>query len=68
MKYTIGHYFGKNLDGFDLLIGEIFVTHKLIMETNNLNHFKRISGTKLEDLATAYYLLFFIIAYLPLKF
>lgn len=40
---------GTSIDDFDLLIGVTSVTHKLIMVTNNTNHFKRISGIKLED-------------------
>jgi tRNA(fMet)-specific endonuclease VapC len=44
---------GTPIDDFDLLIGVTSVTHKLIMVTNNTNHFKRISGIKLEDWTTA---------------
>ena len=40
---------GTPIDDFDLLIGVTSVNHKLIMVTNNSNHFKRISGIKLED-------------------
>jgi len=40
---------GTPIDDFDLLIGVTSVTHKLIMVTNNINHFNRISGIKLED-------------------
>jgi tRNA(fMet)-specific endonuclease VapC len=40
---------GSLVDDFDLLIGVTSVTHKLTMVTNNTNHFKRISGIKLED-------------------
>jgi tRNA(fMet)-specific endonuclease VapC len=40
---------GTRIDDFDLLIGVTSVTHKLIMVTNNTNHFKRIRGIKLED-------------------
>jgi tRNA(fMet)-specific endonuclease VapC len=40
---------GTPVDDFDLLIGVTSVTHKLIMVTNNTNHFKRINGIKLED-------------------
>ncbi len=40
---------GTPVDDFDLLIGVTSVTHKLIMITNNTNHFKRINGIKLED-------------------
>ncbi len=44
---------GTPIDDFDLLIGVTSVTHKLIMVTNNTNHFERISGIKLEDWKTA---------------
>ena len=44
---------GTPVDDFDLLIGVTSVTHKLTMVTNNTNHFKRISGIKLEDWTTA---------------
>jgi tRNA(fMet)-specific endonuclease VapC len=40
---------GTQIDDFDILIGVTSVTHKLIMVTNNTNHFKRISGIVLED-------------------
>lgn len=40
---------GIPIDDFDLLIGVTSVIHKLTMVTNNTNHFKRISGIKLED-------------------
>jgi tRNA(fMet)-specific endonuclease VapC len=45
---------GTPLDDFDLLIGVTAVTHKLIMVTNNTNHFRRITGIKLEDWTMAY--------------
>jgi len=44
---------GTPVDDFDLLIGVTSVTHNLTMVTNNTNHFKRISGIKLEDWTTA---------------
>lgn len=40
---------GTPIDDFDLLIGATSIAHELIMVTNNSNHFKRISGIKLED-------------------
>ncbi len=43
---------GTPVDDFDILIGVTSVTHKLIMVTNNTNHFKRIIGIKLEDWTT----------------
>ncbi len=44
---------GTTVDDFDLLIGVTSVRHKLIMVTNNTNHFKRIRGIKLEDWTTS---------------
>ncbi|MEO7768608.1 MAG: type II toxin-antitoxin system VapC family toxin [Ferruginibacter sp.] len=44
---------GTPIDDFDLLIGVTSVTHKLTMVTNNTNHFKRITGIKLEDWTTS---------------
>jgi tRNA(fMet)-specific endonuclease VapC len=44
---------GTPVDDFDILIGATSVTHKLTMVTNNSNHFKRISGIKLEDWTTS---------------
>jgi len=43
------HKAGTPLDDFDLLIGATAVAHKLIMVTNNTDHFKRINGIKIED-------------------
>lgn len=40
---------GMPVDDFDLLIGVTSIKYKLTMVTNNTNHFKRISGIKLED-------------------
>jgi tRNA(fMet)-specific endonuclease VapC len=42
---------GTPIDDFDLLIGVTSITHKLIMVTNNTNHFSRIRGIKVEDWA-----------------
>lgn len=44
---------GTPVDDFDLLIGVTSVTYKLTMITNNSNHFKRITGIKLEDWTAA---------------
>jgi tRNA(fMet)-specific endonuclease VapC len=44
---------GTSVDDFDLLIGVTFITHKLIMVTNNASHFKRVHGIKLEDWTVA---------------
>ena len=40
---------GTSVDDFDLLIGATAVVHKLVMVTNNINHFKRIHKIELED-------------------
>lgn len=40
---------GMPLDDFDLLIGVTSVSHNLVMVTNNISQFKRISGIVLED-------------------
>ncbi|GAB4018723.1 PIN domain-containing protein [Spirosoma koreense] len=40
---------GTPVDDFDLLIGVTSVAHDLIMVINNISHFKRINGIKLED-------------------
>ncbi len=40
---------GTPVDDFDILIGVTSIVHKLIMVTNNIVHFKRINGIKLED-------------------
>lgn len=43
---------GTPVDDFDILIAATAVTHKLVMVTNNTNHFKRVAGIKLEDWTT----------------
>jgi tRNA(fMet)-specific endonuclease VapC len=40
---------GTPIDDFDLLIAATAITHKLVMVTNNTNHFKRVASIKLED-------------------
>lgn len=40
---------GIPIDDFELLTGVTSVTYKLIMVTNNSDHFKRIKGINLED-------------------
>ncbi|MFH1049904.1 MAG: type II toxin-antitoxin system VapC family toxin [bacterium] len=40
---------GMIIDDFDLLIGATAVANKLILVTNNLSHFERIKGIKLEN-------------------
>jgi len=38
---------GELIDNFDLLIASSCLTHNLTLLTNNLSHFKRISGLKI---------------------
>ncbi|RMD97162.1 MAG: type II toxin-antitoxin system VapC family toxin [Bacteroidetes bacterium] len=40
---------GTPLDEFDLLIGATAISNNLILVTNNIKHFKRMQGVKLED-------------------
>jgi len=40
---------GTRLDDFDLLIASCALTHNLILVTNNLKHFQRIPGLRLEN-------------------
>lgn len=40
---------GTLIDDFDLLIGATAVAHNMVMVTNNLKEFSRISGIQLED-------------------
>lgn len=40
---------GQPIDDFDLLIGATAITHKMVLVTNNVNHFKRIKGIKVSD-------------------
>ena len=40
---------GTPVDDFYILIGVTSITHKLILVTNNTNHFKSINGIELED-------------------
>jgi len=43
---------GTRLDDFDLLIASCALTHNLILVTNNLRHFQRIPGLRLESWIT----------------
>ena len=43
---------GTPFDDFDLLIGVTAITHRLIMVTNNINHFNRIDNIEIEDWTT----------------
>ena len=40
---------GTPLDDFDLILAACALTHDLILVTNNVKHFKRIQGLKLEN-------------------
>jgi len=40
---------GNILDDIDLLIAGIAIENNLVLITNNLNHFKRISGLKIDN-------------------
>jgi tRNA(fMet)-specific endonuclease VapC len=40
---------GTPIDDFDLLIAATAVANRLIIVTNNLNHFSRIEGIAIED-------------------
>lgn len=40
---------GTRLDDFDLLIASCAMAHNLTLVTNNLKHFQRIPGLKLEN-------------------
>lgn len=46
---TILNSKGLLIDDFDLLIGATALTHDLIMVTDNLKHFSRIPGIKIEN-------------------
>ena len=40
---------GNRLDDFDLIIASTAMTHNLTLVTNNIKHFQRIEGLKLEN-------------------
>ena len=42
---------GNPLDDFDLILAACALSHDLILVTNNVKHFKRIQGLKLENWA-----------------
>ena len=42
---------GTPLDDFDLILAACALSHDLILVTNNVKHFKRIQGLKLENWA-----------------
>lgn len=40
---------GTLVDDFDLLLGSTAITYKMIMVTDNLKHFERLSSIKIEN-------------------
>jgi len=40
---------GMRLDDFDLIIASSALAHNLILVTNNLRHFERVEGLKIEN-------------------
>lgn len=44
---------GRPVDDFDLLIGATAIANEMILVTNNLKHFTRLSGIQLEDWTTS---------------
>ena len=40
---------GTPLDDFDLILAACALSHDLVLVTNNVRHFKRIQGLKLEN-------------------
>jgi len=40
---------GQLIEDFDILIGSIVLSHGGVLVTNNIEHFKRISGLSLEN-------------------
>ena len=44
---------GERLDDFDLAIAACALTHNLILVTNNIEHFGRIQGLRIENWAKA---------------
>ncbi len=49
-EYARLRQMGQLIGGFDLLIATTCLYHNLILLTNNEEHFKRISGLKIESL------------------
>ena len=43
---------GTPLDDFDLILASCALTHNLVLVTNNLKHFMKIEGLKIENWAT----------------
>lgn len=44
---------GTRLDDFDLIIASSALAHNLILVTNNVRHFERIEGLKIENWTSA---------------
>ena len=40
---------GTPLDDFDLIVAACAMTHNLVLVTNNIKHFTRIEGLKIQD-------------------
>jgi len=40
---------GEAIDDIDILIAGIALTHKMILVTNNIRHFGKIAGLKIEN-------------------
>ncbi len=40
---------GQSIDDFDLVIASTALAHNLILVTNNIRHFQKIEGLKLEN-------------------
>lgn len=43
---------GRKIENFDMAIGSIALQHKMVMVTDNVNHFGRIRGIEIEDWKT----------------
>ena len=40
---------GRKIENFDMAIGSIALQHKMVMVTDNVDHFGRIRGIEIED-------------------
>lgn len=43
---------GRKIENFDMAIGSIALQHKMVMVTDNVDHFGRIRGIEIEDWKT----------------
>ena len=43
---------GRKIDNFDMAIGSIALQHKMVMVTDNIDHFERIRGIEIENWKT----------------